>query len=105
MQFRMKRVLKKSLASVSPDDRKIIRRISAYLLSHYMNEVVYEETVSDLIGMAEECKARSEDFSLVIGPDIEGFRVSFKKRTSYVVAGTCLPSFSGFYTALVCLFR
>ena len=44
----------KSLASVSPDDRKIIRRISAYLLSHHMNEVVYEETVSDLIGMAEE---------------------------------------------------
>jgi len=69
----MKRVLKKSLASVSQDDRKIIRRISTYLLSHHMNEVVYEETVSDLIGMAEECRARGEDFSQAIGPDIEGF--------------------------------
>ncbi len=67
------RELKTAASRLSAENRREIRRMAVYLQAHYLNEVAYEETMSDLVGMALECQQRGEPFSSAIGTDYREF--------------------------------
>ncbi len=57
----------KALKRVSPPNRKIILKMQRHLETYYINELDYEQTISDIIGMALEYEERGESFSDGIG--------------------------------------
>ncbi len=57
----------KALKQLSPPNRKIILKMQRHLETYYINELDYEQTISDIIGMALEYEERGESFSDGIG--------------------------------------
>lgn len=58
-----------ALLQLTPDNRRTLRRMARYLDSYSLNEVAYEELMSDLVGMALECEERQQPFSEAVGMD------------------------------------
>ena len=69
----MNKELSLSLKKLTPENRRIIRKMEVYLESRYINEFAGEEILSDIVGMALECQKRGESFSEAIGGDSEAF--------------------------------
>lgn len=65
--------LKVTMASLTPENRKILRRMARYLDSYSLNQVSYEELMNDLAGMALECQERQQSFSEAVGMDEVAF--------------------------------
>lgn len=65
--------LKKATGQLSKENRRILRKMRHYLEACYLNEVVFEETMSDLVGMALESQQRGEALDAVIGMDYRDF--------------------------------
>lgn len=65
--------LKVTMARLSPENRRILRRMSRYLDSYSLNQVTYKELMSDLTGMALECQERQQPFSEAVGMDEVAF--------------------------------
>ncbi len=65
--------LKKATSQLSKENRRILRKMKHYLEACYLNEVVFEETMSDLVGMALESQQRGESLDTVIGMDYRDF--------------------------------
>ena len=53
---------KKALKRVSKPNRKIILKMQRNLSTYDLNEMEYEQTISDIIGMALEYEERGESF-------------------------------------------
>ena len=58
---------KKALKRVSKPNRKIILKMQRNLSTYDLNEMEYEQTISDIIGMALEYEERGESFGEAIG--------------------------------------
>ncbi len=58
---------KKSLCGVSKENRKIILKMQRHLTTYNINELEYEQTITDIIGMALEYEERGESFEDAIG--------------------------------------
>jgi uncharacterized membrane-anchored protein len=58
---------KKARKQLTAENKKIITRMERNLETYYLNELEYERTISDLIGMALECQERGDSFSDSIG--------------------------------------
>ncbi len=69
----MNKELKSSMKQLTKENRKIIYHMEKYFGSRYLNEVCYDELLSDVVGMAIECQQRGEDFSQAVGMDTELF--------------------------------
>ncbi|MBQ8208378.1 MAG: hypothetical protein IJZ89_06580 [Clostridia bacterium] len=73
------------LIKLSRDNRRTIVKMQHYLETCYINEVVYEDMMCDLAGMALECQERGEKFENSIGTDYKSFcrslAVNAKKQT------------------------
>lgn len=54
---------------LTAENRRSLRRMEQYLDSYSLNEVAYEELLSDLAGMALECQERGESFANAVGMD------------------------------------
>ena len=65
--------LKVTMASLTPENRRILRRMARYLDSYSLNQVAYEELMNDLAGMALECQERQQSFSEAVGMDEVAF--------------------------------
>lgn len=65
--------LKVTMARLSPENRRILRRMARYLDSYSLNQVAYEELMNDLAGMALECQQRQQPFSEAVGMDEVAF--------------------------------
>lgn len=61
------------LKQLSKEDRKIIKKMQHYFETCYLNEVVFEDMMCDIAGMALECQTRGESFSEYIGTDYKTF--------------------------------
>ncbi|MBO5796930.1 MAG: hypothetical protein J6R77_01105, partial [Clostridia bacterium] len=62
-----------AMLQLSPENRRVLRRMARYLDSYALNEVAYEELMSDLTGMALECQQRQQPFSEAVGMDEVAF--------------------------------
>lgn len=60
-------------AQLTPQNRRALRRMARYINSYSLNEVAYEELMSDLVGMALECQERHQSFSEAVGMDEAAF--------------------------------
>lgn len=69
----MNKELKSAMKQLTKENRKIIYHMEKYFGSHYLNEVCYDELLSDVVGMAIECQKRGDDFSEAVGMDYELF--------------------------------
>ncbi len=58
-----------AISQLTPENRRTLRRMARYIDSYSLNEVAYEELMSDLVGMAQECQARQQPFSEAVGMD------------------------------------
>lgn len=61
------------LKKLSKENRKTMVKMQHYLETCYINEVVYEDMMHDLAGMALECQERGESFESSIGTDYKSF--------------------------------
>ncbi len=61
------------LKKLSRDNRRTIEKMRHYLETCYINEVVFEDMMCDLSGMALECEERGEKFEDSIGMDYKTF--------------------------------
>ena len=61
------------LCRLSKENRRTIVKMQHYLETCYINEVVYEDMMCDLAGMALECQERDERFEDSIGTDYKSF--------------------------------
>lgn len=62
-----------AVAQLTPQNRRVLRRMARYIDSYSLNEVAYEELMSDLVGMALECQKRRQPFSEAVGMDEAAF--------------------------------
>ena len=62
-----------AVAQLTPQNRRALRRMARYINSYSLNEVAYEELMSDLVGMALECQERRQPFSEAVGMDEAAF--------------------------------
>lgn len=69
----MKRKRNAVMAQLTPENRRILRRMARYIASYSLNEVAYEELMSDLAGMALECQTRHQSFTEAVGMDEAAF--------------------------------
>lgn len=69
----MRKELRQAIRRLSATNRKTLRNMAAYLATRHLNEIVYEETISDLVGMAQESEQRGQPFSEVVGMDFGAF--------------------------------
>ncbi|MBR4296332.1 MAG: hypothetical protein IKT56_05820 [Clostridia bacterium] len=68
------------LGKLSKDNRKTIKKMQHYLETCYLNEVVFEDMMCDLAGMALECQERGESFDDSIGTNYKDFCRSLAKN-------------------------
>lgn len=61
------------LSKLSKENRRTIVKMYHYLETCYINEVVFEDMMHDLAGMALECQERGERFEDSIGTDYRTF--------------------------------
>ncbi len=61
------------LKKLSKDNKRTIEKMRHYLETCYINEVVFEDMMCDLAGMALECEERGERFEDSIGMDYKTF--------------------------------
>lgn len=61
------------LQKLSKENRRTIIKMQHYLETCYINEVVFEDMMCDLSGMALECQERGEHFEDSIGMDYKTF--------------------------------
>ena len=61
------------LQQLDPENRRSLRRMGRYIGSYSLNEVAYEELMSDLSGMALESQKRGQPFSEAVGMDEAAF--------------------------------
>lgn len=73
IKSRVKKEAKKSSRDLTKENKKIIMKIEHYLETRYINQIVSEEILSDMIGMALECQERGDSFSSMIGDDHQSF--------------------------------
>ncbi len=64
---------KNALRTLTPENRRVIRDMYHYLGTCGLNEVVYEDLMSDLAGMALESQERGVSFSDTVGMDYHAF--------------------------------
>ncbi|HAZ18568.1 MAG TPA: hypothetical protein DCY75_00155 [Clostridiales bacterium] len=69
----MTKDLKASLKLLTKENKKIISHMERYMGARHLNEVCYDELLSDIVGMALECQERGEKFSDAVGMDYELF--------------------------------
>ncbi len=69
----MNKEYKAIMSRLSRENRKIIRKMQHYLETCYINEVVYEDMMCDIAGMALECEERGDAFADSIGTDYRSF--------------------------------
>lgn len=62
-----------AMLQLSPENRRTLRRMARYLDSYSLNEVAFEELMSDLVGMALECQERQQPFCEAVGMDEVAF--------------------------------
>lgn len=62
-----------AMLQLSLENRRTLRRMARYLDSYALNEVAYEELMSDLAGMALECQERQQPFCEAVGMDEVAF--------------------------------
>ncbi|MFA5561385.1 MAG: hypothetical protein WDA00_01930 [Eubacteriales bacterium] len=65
--------VRSELKKLTADNRKTIRKIRVYLESRHLNEFVFYETYSDIVGMALEYQERGQDFSEAVGMNYRDF--------------------------------
>ena len=63
----------RSMKLLTKENRRIIGRMQRNLETYNLNELEYERTISDIIGMALEYQERGESFSSAIGMDCASF--------------------------------
>ncbi len=69
----MARKFKPLFENLSPENKKTIKKMKCYLKTHHINEIVFEDIISDIIGMAIESQKRGENFSDSVGMEYETF--------------------------------
>ena len=69
----MNKEYKSILKRLSKVNRRTIVKMQHYLETCYINEVVYEDMMCDIAGMALECQERGEAFADSIGTDYKTF--------------------------------
>ncbi|MBE6538130.1 MAG: hypothetical protein E7671_01525 [Ruminococcaceae bacterium] len=68
------------LKQLSKENRKTIKKMQHYLETCYINEVVFEDLMCDIAGMAMECQERGENFADSIGTDYKSFCLSLSEN-------------------------
>lgn len=58
---------------LSKENKRTVRRMQHYLETKYINEIVFENMMNDLLGMALESQARGESLQNTIGMDYKTF--------------------------------
>lgn len=100
-----------SLRSLTKENRKTILRMQHYLETCYLNEVVFEDIMSDLAGMAIESQKRGVSLSDTIGMDYKSFcrelavnakKQSFPERIFDVMTWICF--FDGILVPILSIF-
>ena len=69
----MNKETKQSLSQLSRENRKAVREIAHYIEARSINEVVLDDLISDLVGMALESQTRGIPFSETVGMDFHEF--------------------------------
>lgn len=62
-----------AVTQLTPQNRRTLHRMARYIDSYALNEVAFEELMSDLVGMALECQKRNQPFSEAVGMDEAAF--------------------------------
>lgn len=68
------------LGELSKENRRTIKKMQHYLETCYINEVVFEDLMCDIAGMAIECQERGEKFADSIGTDYKSFCLSLSEN-------------------------
>lgn len=69
----MNKNLRADIKQLTAENRRSLRHMARYLDSYALNDVAYEELISDLVGMALECQERRVPFLREVGMDEAAF--------------------------------
>ena len=69
----MNKNLKNTIRSLPAEDRRMIRDMRRYFIARFLNPVCRDELMEDIVGMAQESRARGASLAETIGMDCQQF--------------------------------